>query len=1309
MKNKIAKLLGVVLAAVTVVSLFAFALPAGAATTPQTWTKTSLPGAAGYVMPQNDTALAAFNIVATGPLAEAADGTLYVYVQTSKAAPLNYSLLKSTNGGRSWAISGTVGQPTAAVSAITTFGTSLVYYTQGTAVWRSMDAGVTFTNITSSPFAINAIDVATLGTRNLVALGTTGGAYYFDEADPFYTVTQIATPALATNVLAVAFSPSFATDRGLAAVDSTGAINFIVFGGQWNATIAAASVGTITSAVIRYTSDWNITPASNFSNFYVGTSKGVYAFTGGHVPTASATLLLTTSTSPFTANVASMDLTGSGAAVTIVAGLNNTSKGNVIISTNSGASWSTPSKLIGPVTGTTWVALAKDYSTSGKIFALVGGAVSTNNQSGFSYSVDKGTSFNQVSLISDSVSQINEIAASGNTTFVSTSWTAGSNPSYTPAVTAGTFTITAGSHTVTDVAAVPASTLQITSSGSGNVILGLNTGSYSVVATAPATWSSSTQIITFTGAGQIAVVTATSNNTVFSVTGAAAGGGFVLSSGASTGLSPDWQFSLTSAAAAAVTHQETNSVVTLTGLPTATAVSIVTTAAVVTSPTSAVITFSGVNTTAQTAVVTCAAAANFSITATNTSGDLPTYTGALTSATGTLSTPAGGFGSVTFIAPQAAVAAAGTKCDSIWRWDVVNSTWDRVYMGYWTALTFSPYSVVGVAQMVRVSSKFATDNTVFIAAPGGVVLTSSANAGQTWKAQASNVGSTTGSNDTIDSLLVIDGSTQYVGSHNLGSSLVIKTASAGVGTILSPAWTEVTLKSLVPATLTGAVTEISLASNGDLAAVVTNAANTYVLKSADAGLTWKALADPNDTTGATDAVLGASAGGAFVDFAADYATTGNMFVTLNAGGVYRYSSVATAVAAPATNVSPAAVSGWLRVDNAAYDANGAVGMGTGEFVAAGGPGSTAEGSGMVYATDTASAQGVSRIRGITTQAENLAAPTGIVFTGLWGTSSAVGNVQLWTADNTSTLKALYTYIDNLGVAGTGVTIAPATLGSTTAVVSFNTLPTATGYVAYVNTTLQKNLYSAANTALVIPGAITISTDGKTGTFTVTGLLANTMYNVSVWANAPVSSFMFNSAFTTNPTVPTLATGLTPMPGAQNVMTMPTFQWNPVTGATGYELWLDTKPGDINGLSTVTATKYTSSTNAFAVPAALANNTVYYWQVRALTTTGYSAWNGTWSFTTVLVVIPPVTVTSNPVPTIILTATSNPVPTIVINNPPVVTVTQAAAAPAITVTQPSYTLVTPTAETPSYIWIIVGVGALLTLAVIILIIRTRRVV
>ena len=60
------------------------------------------------------------------------------------------------------------------------------------------------------------------------------------------------------------------------------------------------------------------------------------------------------------------------------------------------------------------------------------------------------------------------------------------------------------------------------------------------------------------------------------------------------------------------------------------------------------------------------------------------------------------------------------------------------------------------------------------------------------------------------------------------------------------------------------------------------------------------------------------------------------------------------------------------------------------------------------------------------------------------------------------------------------------------------------------------------------------------------------------------------------------------------------------------------------------------------------------------------------------------------------------PAITVDVPPVVTVTQAAV--------PTLTL--PVAEdpgTPAYIWVIVGIGALLTIAVIVLIIRTRRVV
>ncbi|MEN8615486.1 hypothetical protein ABFB09_09505, partial [Dehalogenimonas sp. THU2] len=135
----------------------------------------------------------------------------------------------------------------------------------------------------------------------------------------------------------------------------------------------------------------------------------------------------------------------------------------------------------------------------------------------------------------------------------------------------------------------------------------------------------------------------------------------------------------------------------------------------------------------------------------------------------------------------------------------------------------------------------------------------------------------------------------------------------------------------------------------------------------------------------------------------------------------------------------------------------------------------------------------------------------------------------------------------------------------------------------------------------------------------------------------------------------------------NVPVKPTFDWADVPGAVSYEVWVDTK-ADFS-----TAVKATTPISAYAWTGAnLANNTSYYWQVRAVTGSGTSGWV-TSVFTTELAA------------------------------PPVVTVTQPAP------TQTNITLTVPATETPSYIWIIIGVGGLLTILVIVLIVRTRRVV
>jgi hypothetical protein len=1423
MKNKIAKVLGVVLAAMMVVSVFAFVAPVSAVT-PQTWAKQALPSASGYVMPNN--------ILQSGPVAQdSATGTLYTFVQTGMVSPLNFSILKSTNNGRTWAPTGTVGQPTGTVTAIKVYQ-SIIYYSQGTFLFKSTDGGVTFlqiANVSAVAVIINSIDVATLAGRNIDVMGTNNGVYYTDESIPFFTAAPVGSIPLTTNILAVAASPNFATDRALAAIDSAGVVNMIDFGGTWNQLVGSSpAIAAMTAASIAFTSDFNI---STNPGFYFGltaagsgTLGGVYAFRGNTGPGAtSTTLLLTGSSTSSTGNVSSLSVIGTYAAATIYAGIVDSSSKSTQLtySTNSGVSWSSPKKLLGPAAAAlnpmVYVLLDRNFAAatpSSMVFALVGGAgLSANDQSGFSYSVDKGVSYNQISLINDSIQVINDLNATNGLTYVSTSSNTSSVPTPLIPAVAGTFTVTAGSYQTVATPALYSDYATFTSTGAGSstVILGNYLGSFTVTTTGGATWNAPMQLITFTGVGQTARVTANTMNTVFSAvinntalvsapvfttlntisagtvavtngsgtvvgtgtsflpymvgstiqiaanlytvtavnsptnltvspvisTATAAGLSYILNyggdfgGGSYTGLDPVYQVTLDDGFVVSPTPivyntAATDTVVTLSPAPTALQAGAPTGTGFTYNATSGIITFNAVG-----GAATFTATANWA--ATTATATYNTTAGAVLVAAPKLSlngaTPQswtssgttwpGGNVTLTFAASIAAFI--GNARDSIWRTDGTTSVtgtatttnFERVFVGPWTILpntipsmtvTWGANTVVPTATIVRVSSAFATDNTVVYSALGAIYLTYSADKGQTWSQQSSAIGSANLTVDRLSSLVVASSSTQYVGSNSAsgGQARVVRTTSNGVGNVLSPAWSEALLTASNGTTpLIGVVSSINVASNGDiLAAVLATApsANTFVCLSKATATnfvtSFAGLVDPN--TGNTDATLNPSPSGALVAAAADYATTGNIFVTLYAGGVYRYSATGTGTAA-----------GWLQVDNnaalpptTAYDANGGVVRGTGLVVTAGGPGSSAEGSGMVYATDSSAAtQGVSRIRGLSTQAEALLSPTGITFTGLWASSSALANVQLWTIGSD---LSLYTYVDTLNVAGTGVSFV---VSSTTATITFPTLLNATSYVAFVNTTQQKTLYTAGNTALITVSAPVVSTDGKTATVAVTGLTPNTLYYASVWANAPVSSFMYTSAtsFTTALSVPTAPIGLVPAPGSLYVMTVMSFSWNPVVGATSYELWLDTK-ADFS-----TASKYTGIlNNSFTPPAALANNTLYYWQVRAVNSTGVSAWNGVWTFTTVTVTVPPVTVTSNPVPTIILTATSNPVPTIIISQQPPVTVTQAAPA-VITLTQPSYTLVTPTAETPSYIWIIVGVGALLTLAVIILIIRTRRVV
>jgi photosystem II stability/assembly factor-like uncharacterized protein len=141
-------------------------------------------------------------------------------------------------------------------------------------------------------------------------------------------------------------------------------------------------------------------------------------------------------------------------------------------------------------------------------------------------------------------------------------------------------------------------------------------------------------------------------------------------------------------------------------------------------------------------------------------------------------------------------------------------------------------------------------------------------------------------------------------------------------------------------------------------------------------------------------------------------------------------------------------------------------------------------------------------------------------------------------------------------------------------------------------------------------------------------------------------------------------GVSPLPGANNVPIRPAFTWEPADGATGYEFVLARDSGftgvvvGFSGADALTSAAWNCDID-------LEYSTSYFWKVRAISADSYSEW-GNNAFTT-------------------------------------------EAAPSEIVPSPSTPLVIePAPKVPAYvIGIAIGVGAILVIALLVFILRTRR--
>ncbi|MGA9119672.1 MAG: fibronectin type III domain-containing protein [Bacteroidota bacterium] len=106
-----------------------------------------------------------------------------------------------------------------------------------------------------------------------------------------------------------------------------------------------------------------------------------------------------------------------------------------------------------------------------------------------------------------------------------------------------------------------------------------------------------------------------------------------------------------------------------------------------------------------------------------------------------------------------------------------------------------------------------------------------------------------------------------------------------------------------------------------------------------------------------------------------------------------------------------------------------------------------------------------------------------------------------------------------------------------------------------------------------------------------------------------------------PSVPVL---LSPADQSMDVSILPTLSWNSSDGAGVYNLQIATDPS----FGSVALEEQGLATTSYALSAALANTTQYYWRVNAQQGTDVSEWSSSWTFTTIAVPSPP------PVPTLV---------------------------------------------------------------------------
>jgi hypothetical protein len=301
-----------------------------------------------------------------------------------------------------------------------------------------------------------------------------------------------------------------------------------------------------------------------------------------------------------------------------------------------------------------------------------------------------------------------------------------------------------------------------------------------------------------------------------------------------------------------------------------------------------------------------------------------------------------------------------------------------------------------------------------------------------------------------------------------------------------------------------------------------------------------------------------------------------------------------------------------------------------------------------------------------------------------GLYASTGSNKLWAVQaNAGLTQLVYCFTDTLATTPPALTGPTDKISVTSSsgvgdvvIITWNRAANATAHTVQVS-------YDSAFTQTILDTAYTYPTLNTIigGTTSGTPLSPGKTYYWRVRASSPINSaYSEVRTFTVQALAAQVPVIASPDNGATILNQSPAFSWSPVTGTTKYEFQLSTTP--TFGTTVLTDTPASAGT-LVPVTIKLDQGKQYFWRVRALEPV-----QGDWSTAANFLVAVPTTTAAA------VTVTVVPAP--------VITIPAAPAAATYTIAAPAVNQIAPT-----YIWAIIIIGAILVIAVIVLIVRTRR--